>query len=136
MHLAPPAASYYDTGMKLAGTRWVNVAVNLGILLSSLLILYILLVGGVNMRFGEFVPSVGKAKLTCNKIQNPFIVLVVLLLLKPVVVRPAPLRRAAAWLKTNRMAVLLGALVTASAAFPRLWGLGSHSLNPDALLWI
>ncbi|MEI6634590.1 MAG: glycosyltransferase family 39 protein [Chlamydiota bacterium] len=122
--------------MKLAGARWVNVAVTLVIILSSLLILYILFIGGVNIRFGEFVPSVGKAKLTCNAVRNPCIILVILLLLKPIVARPAPLRRAAVCLKTNRRAVLLGALVTAAAAFPRFWDLGLHSLNPDALLWI
>lgn len=122
--------------MKIAGARWADVALNTAILLSAFLVAHLIFIGGIDLRFGGVVQGLGKVKFTCNKLANPLILLAVLLLLKPVVARPAPLRRLTAWLKASRRTILLGTLVTIAAALPRFHRLDAQSLNPDALLWL
>ena len=122
--------------MKLAGARPLNTALSAAILATAVLLLLVLSVGGVAIRFGDYVPGVGKAKLTCTTARNPFLALLALLLVKAALFRPDPVGRAVSWLKTNRRALALGAIVAVSAGFPRLHRLGAHSLNPDSLLWM
>jgi len=122
--------------MNIAGNRWLNLALNLSIALTILVILGIFLTGGIDVRIGGFIPRIGGVKFTCHEMWKPVIFLLTLLLLKPIVARPAPLARLRGWLERNRRTISLGLLVLIGAAFPRFWNLGGHSLNPDAILWI
>ncbi len=121
--------------MKIAGSRWLNNILNLLIALAAGIILYVFLVGGITIRVGSMVPGLAKAKLTCAKLANPSIFLLVLLFLKALFIRPAPVARLRHWYARNSHTILLALLVLLVASTPRLWNLTGHSLAPDELEW-
>jgi len=122
--------------MNIAGNRWLNLALNLAIVLTILVALRIFLTGGIDVRIGGVIPRIGRLKFTCHELWKPVIFLLMLLALKPAVARPAPFARLRSWRERNRHTIFLGLLVLIAAASPRFWNLGGNSLNPDALLWI
>jgi 4-amino-4-deoxy-L-arabinose transferase-like glycosyltransferase len=119
----------------MAGNRSLNSALNLFIALTAGVILYVFLVGGIEIQLGGVVPGIARAKLTCNKLLNPSLFLLLLLFFKALVIRPAPLARLRHWCERNGRTILLGLLVTLAASIPRLWNLDGHSLAPDELAW-
>ena len=121
--------------MKIAGNRWLTVALDLLIALTAGIILYVFLVGGITIQVGGAVPGLGRAKLTCNKLVNPSLFLLFLLLLRAITSRPAPISRLRRWCTTNTRTILLTLLVALTASIPRLWNLNGHSLAPDELEW-
>jgi len=121
--------------MKLAGNRRLTIALNCFIALTAIVILYVFLVGGITIRFGGMVPGPGKAKLTCNKLVNPSLLLLLLFFLKAVLARPAPLARLRHWYVRNTRTIFLSLLIVVTASTPRLWNLNGHSLAPDELEW-
>ena len=122
--------------MRLAGNRYLNLALTTLIFFDAALILYIFLFGGVALRLGEAIPCIGNLKVSCTKQANPFLFLFFLLILKLFLVRPDPLGRFAQWGKRNRKTILLGFLVFTVAAFPRFWNLTGHTMGADTMLWV
>lgn len=120
----------------MAGNRSLNSALNLFIALTAGVILYVFLVGGIEIQLGGVVPGIARAKLSCNKLVNPSLLLLLLLFFKALVIRPALLARLRHWCERNGRTILLGLLVTLAASIPRLWNLDGHSLAPDELAWM
>jgi len=115
--------------MKIGNNRQFTIALNILIILSALAALYVFFISGINLRFGE-------VSLSCHHLLTPLLYLIILLVLKPILSRPAPLARMRSWLEKNRRCISLAVLITAAAGTPRLWSLGGHSLEPDELPWI
>jgi 4-amino-4-deoxy-L-arabinose transferase-like glycosyltransferase len=122
--------------MNIAWNRRINIALNAFIVLSAIIFAHVFLIGGFEARIFGGVPRIGKVKPSFHNPTTPFLVLLAFLLLKPILVRPAPFARLHVWLGAHRRTILLGMLVTAAAAFPRFWDLGGNSLAPDELDWI
>jgi len=122
--------------MNISGNRLLNLLLDLFIILTAAIIVYIFLIGGIEIQVGNTVMALGKAKLACNKLGRPFFIFLILLLFKIFIRKPAPLRRLAHWLNKHRRTILLGVVVTVTAGIPRLWQLDRHSLTPDELTWI
>jgi hypothetical protein len=52
--------------MNIAGNRWINLALNLSIALTILVIIVIFLTGGMDVRIGGHIPRIGGVKFTCH----------------------------------------------------------------------
>jgi hypothetical protein len=115
--------------------RYINIAITAFACLDAALMLYIFLYGGVALRVGGSIVGIGGAKLSCNKLLPPFLVLLILLLLKLILLRPDPIGRFARWCGRNRRVIAFSAAVLALAAVPRILDLTGHSLSPDEFLW-
>ncbi|MCX6353891.1 MAG: phospholipid carrier-dependent glycosyltransferase [Candidatus Aureabacteria bacterium] len=116
--------------------RTLATTLNLLILIACVVLLRVIFVGGIEIRFGSFIPAIGKTRLSCTTLANPFLFLCALLVVRALLSRKSPLRRLREWLAGNKEAVLLSLLIAVIAGFPRLWDLHGSSLSPDELLWV
>jgi len=122
--------------MDAKAKRALTTTLNLLILIICVVLLRVIFVGGIDVRFGSFIPAIGKARLSCSKPANPFLFLCALIVVRALLARKSPLARFKGWLARNKEAVLLSLLIAVIAGFPRLWDLRGSSLSPDELLWV
>jgi 4-amino-4-deoxy-L-arabinose transferase-like glycosyltransferase len=121
--------------MNIAGNRWLNISLDALIIVTAAVVLYVMTVGGIELDAGLSLPGLGRLNLTVNKLTNPFLALLALVILKLLLARPAPFTRFSLWSRRNGRTLTLSALIIVIASLPRLWDLSAHSLNSDELLW-
>lgn len=122
--------------MKISGNRFLVFALDITIGAALCVFLYIFFVGTIDLKCGLPVPGMGRIGFSCGHIADPFRVLLIALALRFVLGRPDPAGRLRRWGERNKRPLLLGGLIALTAAIPRVYDLGGHSLFPDELTWI
>ncbi|MEI6634167.1 MAG: glycosyltransferase family 39 protein [Chlamydiota bacterium] len=122
--------------MKLTGNRYLVRALDVTTGVSLCVFLYIFFAGTIDLDCGLPMPGMGRIGFSCSHIADPFRVLLIALALRFVLGRPDPAGRLRRWGERNRRPLLLGGLIALTAAIPRMYDLGGHSLFPDELTWI
>jgi 4-amino-4-deoxy-L-arabinose transferase-like glycosyltransferase len=120
--------------MRRASRKNINSLLTLIIILLLLTISYVVLCGGINIHC--VLPLVGAVKITVNKLANPLLLLLCVVLLKLIVYRRAPVPRTIHWYSENKKIIAYSLILCCVAGIPRLLNLNGNDLNSDELLWM